>query len=303
MATMAVTGGAGFIGSHLVRALVREGHRVRVIDNLSAGSREAVHPDAEFHFVDIRDGEKLTALFKGVDSVFHLAALPQVQYSIEHPKETHEVNATGTLNVFLAATAASVRRVVLASSCAVYGEQLAQPFREDMTPVPKSPYGLQKYIGERYASLFSQLYPLETVSLRFFNVYGPGQASASAYSMVVSLFAKQKEQGLPLTITGDGEQRRDFVHINDVVAALVGAQRSPKVGKGEVVNIGTGIAVSINELADAVGGPRVYISARFEPRAACADIHRAKILLDWEPQVSLSDGMTSLKFRVPVSVS
>jgi nucleoside-diphosphate-sugar epimerase len=290
-----VTGGAGFIGSHIVDALIEKGYTVTVIDDLSGGKRERVNPNATLHVVDIRDKEVITPLFAGADYVFHLAALPRVQYSIEHPIETHEVNVNGTLNVFLAAKEAGVKRVVYSASSSAYGDQATLPLREDMLPAPLSPYGLHKFIGEHYARVFSEVYGLETVSLRYFNVYGPRLDPDGAYALVIGKFLKQRAEGGPMTITGDGTQTRDFTHVRDVVRANLLAAESAKVGHGEVVNIGAGKNASINELAALIGGTITYIPARLEPKNTLADNTKARELLGWIPEVALADGIAELK--------
>ncbi|HVB20106.1 MAG TPA: NAD-dependent epimerase/dehydratase family protein [Candidatus Paceibacterota bacterium] len=290
-----VTGGAGFIGSHLTEELLARGYSVRVVDSLVAGKREHVPTSASFFRSDIRDRDVLTSIFAGAQYVFHLAALPRVEYAIQHPIETHDVNVTGTLTVLDAARTAGVDRVVLASSAAIYGDNEEAPLHEELRPIPVSPYGAHKYIGERYLSLFSRLYGLGTVSLRFFNVYGPRLDPNGPYALVVGRFLKLRKGKKPLTITGDGKQTRDFVHVRDIVRALIAAAESGDVGKGEVINIGTGYGTSVNELAGFFGGEHVYVPARIEPRVSYADIRKAKKLLGWEPTVSLKDGIAELK--------
>ena len=214
-----VTGGAGFIGSHLADALVERGDEVQVIDNLFTGKRENVNPRARFHEIDIRDYEKLLPVFQGVDYVFHLAALARVQPSIEDPKTSEDVNVTGTLNVLLAAREGGAGRVIYSASSSAYGNQEVLPFKEDMTPQPISPYALQKYVGELWSALFSKIYGLRTVSLRYFNVYGPRAPGEGAYALAISRFLSQRRQREPLTVVPDGTQSRDLVHVRDVVRA------------------------------------------------------------------------------------
>lgn len=290
-----VTGGAGFIGYHLVRELLARGYAVRVVDSLVASKRERVPAEAEFFEVDVRDAKKLGPIFQGARAVFHLAALPRVQDSIDRPVETHEVNVTGTVNVLVAAKASGNPKVVLASSAAVYGNLEAPVLHEGLEPSPVSPYGLHKYVGERYLALFSAVYGLPTVSLRFFNVYGPGLDPEGPYALVVGRFLKLRKEGKPLTITGDGKQTRDFVHVSDIVRALIAAAESESVGKGEVMNAGTGRGASVNELATFFGGEHTYVPARLEPKNSCADIAKAKELLKWEPVVPLEKGIEELK--------
>jgi UDP-glucose 4-epimerase len=289
-----VTGGAGFIGSHVVDGLLEKGYEVHIIDNLSGGKRHNVNPNAIFHEKDIRNLDEIRPLFKGVDHVFHLAALPRVQYSIEHPQETNDVNTGGTLNVLIAAQEGGVKRVVYSASSSAYGDQPVMPLHEGMPANPKSPYGLQKYIGELYARVFSSVYNLPTVSLRYFNVYGPRFDAEGAYALVIGRFLKQKNEGKPMTITGDGNQTRDFTHVRDVVQANLLAAESPKVGKGEVINIGAGKNQSINAIADLIGGKIEYIPARLEPHDTLADNSKARELLGWIPQVSIEQGIKEL---------
>lgn len=289
-----VTGGAGFIGSNLVDALVQKGYEVHVVDNLAAGKKENVNPKATLHIVDITDLESLKPIFKDSVYVFHFAALPRVQYSIEHPDETSKVNVIGTMNVLEAARAANVKRVVYSASSSAYGDQPVMPLIETMPASPKSPYGLQKYIGELYCQTWSVVYGLPTVSLRYFNVYGPRQAEEGAYALVIARFLKQKREGESLTITGDGTQTRDFTHVRDVVQANILAAESPKVGKGEVMNIGGGQNVSVNEVAKLIGGKTTYIPARLEPHDTLADTSLALNLIGWKPTVRFEDGIAEL---------
>ncbi len=286
-----VTGGAGFIGSHIVEALLKRGDRVRVLDNFSTGKRENIQAGAEVFEADIRDPKAIEGSFKGVDGVFHLAALPRVQLSIEQPRETHDVNINGTLNVLLAAKEAGVKRVIYSASSSAYGDQDTLPLHEGMRPNPKSPYGLQKYVGEHYARLASLFWGVETVSLRYFNAYGPRMASGGAYVTVISVFLQQKARGETLTITGDGTQTRDFTYVEDIVRANLLAMESPHVGKGEFMNIGEGSNISVNEVASMIGGPVVHIAPRVEPHDTLADIRLAKELLDWEPQTKFEGGL------------
>jgi UDP-glucose 4-epimerase len=276
-----VTGSAGFIGGHLMRILQTEGHDVVGVD-LKNGK-------------DVRDTELMKQLFTGATYVFHLAALPRVQYSIEHPEETHDHNINGTLSVLLAARDAQVKRVIYAASSSAYGSSQVLPLTEDLPAHPISPYGLQKYIGELYCRLFWDVYGLPTVSLRYFNVYGPGASAEGAYALVIAKFIQQRLEGSPMTITGDGEQTRDFTHVRDVVRANVLAATSERVGKGEVINIGAGNNASVNRVAQLIGGPREHIAPRLEPRDTLADNSLAKALLGWEPEISLEEGIAELK--------
>lgn len=296
MQKVVVTGGAGFIGSHLVGALLERGYEVHVVDNYLGGRREErVHAAATYHDVDICDASKLAPIFEGATYVFHTAAQPRVPYSIEHPQETNENNITGTLNVLVAAKDAQVKRVIYSASSSAYGDQDTMPLVETMSAKPKSPYGLQKYVGELYCRVFSEVYGLPTVSLRYFNVYGPGADPNGAYALVIGKFILQRTQDETLTITGDGTQTRDFTHVRDVVAANVLAAESPKVGKGEVLNIGAGQNASVNKVAELIGGPVQHVEARLEPHDTLADNSKARELLNWQPTVSLEDGIAELK--------
>jgi len=295
MSKCLVTGGAGFIGSHLVDTLIEKGHEVLVIDNLSTGKKEYLNPKAKFFKADLRDFEKICPIFEGVDFVFHLAALPRVPLSIEKPKETNEINVGGTLNVLMAAKETGVKKFIYAASSSAYGNQKELPLREDMLCFPLSPYGLQKYIGELYCRIFYEIYGLPTVSLRYFNVYGPRQPEEGAYVPVIGLFLTQKSRGEPLTITEDGNQTRDWTYVSDVVEANILAMKSDKVGKGEVINIGAGENHTVNEVAKLIGGEVVYIPPRpGDVRHTLADIKKAKELLGWQPEITLEEGIKRL---------
>jgi len=290
-----VTGGAGFIGSHLVDALIAGGHEVKVIDNLLTGKREYLNPKAEFLELDIRNLDEIRPHFDGVEAVFHLAALPRIPISIEKPAETHAINATGTLNVLIASRDAGVKKVIYSASSSAYGNQDKLPLREDMPASPLNPYAVQKYVGELYCRIFSELYGLKTVSLRYFNVYGPRQHTDGAYAPVMGIFLRQKANGELLTVTGDGEQTRDFIHVSDVARANLLAYESGKARKGEVINIGGGKNYSVNAIARLVGGKISYIPERpGETRHTLADITLAKKLLGWEPQVDIEEGIKVL---------
>ncbi len=290
-----VTGGAGFIGGHIVDALIARGDTVRILDNFSTGSRTNVHPQAELVEGDLTRPADVARACIGIDGVFHVAALPRIPLSIAEPQRTHDSNVNGTLNLLVAAKDAGVKRIVYSASSSAYGNQPILPLVETMQAAPTNPYGLQKHIGELYMTVFASIYGIETVSLRYFNVYGPRMATEGAYVTVMSAFLRQRAAGELLTITGDGEQTRDFTHVRDVVAANILAMESVHVGKGEVVNIGAGENHSVNEIARAVGGPVVHIAARpGEMRNTLADTTRAKILLGWEPKVRFAEGMEEL---------
>jgi len=290
-----VTGGAGFIGTNLVLSLVHDGHQVTVVDDLSGGKRERLPAEVLFHQLDIRNTQELSTVCEGHDILVHLAALPRVQFSIAEPLLTHDVNVNGTLSVLEAARAAGIKRVVYAASSSAYGDQEVLPLSPTLPPQPKSPYALHKYIGEEMMRVWHTVYGLETVSLRFFNVYGPHLDPDGPYALVIGRFLKLASEGQPLTITGDGEQTRDFTHVDDVVAAVQKASIQPTVGAGEVLNVGAGSQTSINELARMISDSVVYVDARFEPKHTMADITQTKTLLDWEPAIALVDGVRDLK--------
>ena len=290
-----VTGGAGFIGSNLVDELIKRGDEVIIIDNLSTGKKENINSQAEFYEVDMRDLEKIKPLFKGVDYVFHLAAFARVQPSIEDPIAANDINLNGTLNVLISARDAKVKKVVYSASSSAYGDQKKMPLRENMPVHTLSPYGLQKYVGELYCSLFSEIYGLPTVSLRYFNIYGNRQVLEGAYCLVMGIFIRQRLAGEPMTIVNDGEQRRDFTSVVDAVRANILAAESDKVEKGEVINIGRGKNYSVNELAKMIGGPTKFIGDRIEPKETLADNSLAKELLGWEPTVELPEWLEEYK--------
>lgn len=297
-----VTGGAGFIGSHIVAALLERGFETHVIDSLAAGKREdRIHAGAQYHEADIRDTAALAEIFKDALYVFHEAALPRVEYSIKNPEETFQVNAAGTVSVLEAAHKAGVRRVVLASSGSVYGDQDVAAFTEDLPAHPQSPYAFQKYVSENACRLWAELYGLSTVSLRYFNVYGPGFDPQGAYALVVGKFLTLRAADKPLPVAGDGKHTRDYVNVEDVARANILAAESTNVGKGEVINIGTGIETSVLEIAKLVGGPLEYTEARTEPQRACADISKAKELLNWTPEIRLEQGIATLKESLKIS--
>ncbi len=293
-----VTGGAGFIGANLVKQLLADGHTVTVLDNYVAGKKsERHHTAATYVDGDVRNPADLDKVCVGIEGIFHLAALPRVSYSVEYPDITHDVNVGGTLQVLLAARRHNIKRVVFSSSASVYGERDSHELlNEQAKHNPSSPYALHKSIGEQYCRLFSQLYGLQTVSLIYFNVYGPYFDPDGAYALVVGKFLKQKQENKPMTVCGDGEYYRDYVHVAEVVRANILAMQSDRVGKGESINIGCGRPTTVNELVKIMGGEFVYIPARLgDPRFSGADNTKAKELLDWEPTIKLEDGIAQLK--------
>ena len=299
MAFYLVTGGAGFIGSHLAEELVRRGHRVRVADSLITGKRRnlAHVPGVDFVEGDLADADVAHRAVQGVDFVLHQAAIPSVPRSVQDPLTSHRANVDATLNVLLAAREARVRRVVYAGSSSAYGDTPTLPKVESMPPVPLSPYALQKLVGEQYGRLFTRLYGLETVTIRYFNVFGPRQDPSSPYSGVISLFISALAEGRPPTIHGDGEATRDFTYVANVVDGVLRACEAPGIG-GEVINVATGSRISINDLfravRDLVGtrGEPVYAPARpGDVRDSQADITRARQLLGYAPTVDFEEGL------------
>ena len=296
MSKILVTGGAGFIGSHLTDKLIEQGHNVVVVDNLSIGKKENLNPKTDFYNLDICDFDKIKPLFKDIDYVFHLAAIPRVPISVEDPIGTSKVNILGTINVFKAGIDEKVKRIVFASSSSVYGDQDKLPLQEDMIPNPISPYALQKLAGEQFAKLFTNLYKIPVISLRYFNVYGSRIDFGSDYSLVIGKFLKQKTEGKPLTIYGDGEQTRGFCYVDDVVEANIKAMESEKLNGGEIINISSGDSQTINYLAKLIGGPVQYLPPRLgDILHTKADTTRAKNLLNWQPKVSFEEGLKKVQ--------
>jgi len=301
MALYLVTGGAGFIGSHAVEALIKAGNQIRVLDNFHTGKRRnllGVENKIELIEGDIRDASLSRQVMEKVEYVIHLAALHEVPRSVEQPVETHEVNVTGILNLLVAARDAGVRRFVYASSSAVYGDSPILPRSEDMAPLPtSSPYAVSKLAGEYYCRLFSHLYGLETVSLRFFNIFGPRQDSASDYAGVIPKFVTALLSDTSPTIYGDGKQSRDFTYVIDCVGAVLRACRLPNLS-GEILNIGTGQQTTVNQLCSLLQEIlRRKIPPRFGPpqpgdiKYDYADIKKAKRLLSYQPTWDIQQGL------------
>ena len=303
MALYLVTGGAGFIGSHLAEELLRRGQQVRILDNFSTGKRENIDPlreRLELIEGDIRSYHTVRQAVHGVAYILHQGALPSVPRSINDPITTNEVNVGGTLNLLDAARDAGVKRVVYASSSSVYGANTQVPKREDMTPQPISPYAVSKLTGEHYCQVFSRTYGLETVSLRYFNVFGPRQDPQSAYSAFIPKFAAGLLRHQELTIDGDGSQSRDFTFVRNVVEANLLAATTPGVG-GEVFNIACGTSLSVNEVAAhlaqlcGTAGRLVHGPSRAgDVPHSLADISRAKERLGYEPGVDARQGLAQV---------
>jgi len=295
-----VTGGAGFVGSHLVRRLLELGHDVRVLDNFSTGNRRNlldVIDEIDVVEGELRSYERVHNATRGVEIVFHQGALPSVPRSVQDPLTTGAVNVEGTLNVLLAARDEHVRRVVFASSSSVYGNSGTLPLVETQFPDPLSPYAVSKLAAERYCVSFARVYGLETVTLRYFNVFGPNQDPTSQYAAVVPKFIAAIDAGEPVPIYGDGEQSRDFTYVDNVVEANVLAAEAAEAS-GHVLNVATGSPHSVNALADAVGDvlgkpvDREYLPERAgDVRDSWADVASARRLLGWEPRVGLDEGL------------
>lgn len=303
MATCLVTGGAGFIGSHIVEALVARGDSVRVLDNLVTGylgNLSGVQDRIEFIEADIQDKTAVQQAVSGVDFIFHLAAVVSVPQSMQAPEETELVNAIGTLNILQAAKAHNVRRLVLSSTCAVYGDEPTLPKVEPMLPHPKSPYAISKLAAEGYCQLFNESFEVETAILRYFNVFGPRQDPSSAYSGVISIFVDRMSQGRIPMIFGDGEQTRDFVFVADVVRANVLAAQTPDAA-GQIFNIGTGRPTSINQLYNSLAGIfEINGKPNYQPPRSGDIIHsysrpaKAKSILGWSARVDFEEGLNQL---------
>jgi len=291
-----VTGGAGFIGSNLVNALLEQGNDVVVIDNQSAECHEKFYwnKGAKNYKHDICDYEIISPLFQDVDYVFHIAAEARIQPSLINPILTAKTNVLGTLNVLQAARSAGVKRVVYSSTSSAYGRKHQVPYNEKMIPDCLTPYSVAKVAGEEYCKLYTRLFGLSTVTLRYFNVYGKNQPLKGQYAPVVGLFMRQHNAGESMTVVGDGLQRRDFTHVDDVVEAnILAALSTNDQVSGELFNIGTGVNYNMIDLAAMIGKPTTNISfipeRRGESRETLADISKAKSLLNWEPKVKLPE--------------
>jgi UDP-glucose 4-epimerase len=298
-----VTGAAGFIGSALANRLAREGHQVRGLDDLSAGDPTRLDPDILFTRGDVTDRPKLWTLLQDVDCVYHVAARVSVQESVLYPREYNAVNVGGTVSVMEAMRDVGVKRVVLTSSGAVYGDQRKQPLAESTSPDPRSPYAVSKLAAEYYVRTIGALWGIETVSLRIFNAYGPGQSIPAANPPVIPHFLRQTVRGGTLVIHGKGAQTRDFVYIDDVVEALVAAATSPSVDR-MVINIGSGVETRIRDLAQIVVevagvGVNWLTKEDQDPGSSrmCAEISLARAKLGYQPRVGLRDGIERMLSR------
>jgi nucleoside-diphosphate-sugar epimerase len=299
VASYLVTGGAGFIGSHLTEELIRRGERVRVVDSLITGHRKNLAHLSGIDFLegDLADLAVARRAVEGVEYVLHQAAIPSVPRSVEDPITSNRANIDSTLNLLVSARDARVKRVVYAGSSSAYGNTPTLPKREEMPPNPLSPYALQKLVGEQYMQLFTSLYGLETVTIRYFNVFGPRQDPSSPYSGVISVFAKALLENEAPTIYGDGEQTRDFTYVANVVDGVLRAVKAPGAA-GQVVNVATGSSISLNRLFASmreIVGSRLDVAygpvRNGDVRDSLADITRARTLLGYEPSVSFEAGL------------
>jgi UDP-glucose 4-epimerase len=293
-----VTGGAGFIGSHLVDRLLADGHEVVILDNFSTGRMENIahlqdNPKCTLHRVDIAAPDTITPLFEGVDWVFHVAALADIVPSIQQPLNYHHANVNGTVSVLEAARNADVKRFIYVASSSCYGIPDTYPTPETAPIKPMYPYALTKYLGEQYVMHWHQIYQMPCVSLRFFNVYGPRSRTTGSYGAVFGVFLAQKLAGKPFTVVGDGTQTRDFTFVSDVVDALVRAAESDLAGT--IFNVGSGNTYSVNQLVSLFGGEVVYVPKRpGEPDCTFADITKIQTFLHWQPQVRFEDGVRTM---------
>ena len=299
MASYLVTGGAGFIGSHLAEELIRRGQRIRVVDSLITGKREnLVHLDGvEFVEADLADLNTCRRAVEGIDYVLHQAAIPSVPRSVQDPVTSNRANIDSTLNLLVAARDADVKRLVYAGSSSAYGDTPTLPKHEDMPANPLSPYALQKFVGEQYCRLFTRLYGFATVTIRYFNVFGPRQDPGSPYSGVISLFTTALLARRQPLIYGDGEQTRDFTYVSNVVDGVLRAVDAPDAA-GEVINVATGSRISLNELLRTMNGilgtniDAIYLDVRAgDVRHSQADIAKARQLLGYAPQILVEEGL------------
>jgi nucleoside-diphosphate-sugar epimerase len=298
--TFLVTGGAGFIGSHIVHRLQKEGAKVRVVDNLSTGKKERLRDiDSSIELIedDLTDSRVCDRAVQDVEYVLHQAAVPSVQRSIQDPLETNRANVMGTLNLLESCRQHGVRRLVYAASSSAYGDTQVLPKKEDMAPNPLSPYALQKFVGERYCKLYNDLYGLETVSLRYFNVFGPSQDPWSEYSAVIPKFATRLQSRQPLVVFGDGEQSRDFTYVDNVVEANILAIKAQRTA-GAVINVGCGEGLTLNRLIRFLEEIlQVQAVVDYEPprrgdvRHSLADISLARDILGYQPKVTVVEGL------------
>lgn len=297
-----VTGGAGFIGSHLVEKLIHEGHEVHVIDNLSGGRlnnlKECLdHPLLHFHHVDIRDEKILNPLFESIDWVFHLAGLADIVPSIDKPRDYYEVNVNGTFNVLEAAKSARCKKIIYAASSSCYGLAKTFPTPETSPVKPEYPYALTKFLGEELVMHYEKVYRMPSISLRLFNVYGPRARTTGAYGAVFGVFLAQKLHNQPFTVVGDGTQTRDFTYVTDVRDAFYMAAKSSITG--EIFNVGSSGHYSVNELVALLKGPTTFLPKRpGEPDCTFADVSKIEKMLGWKAKTSFAQGVNNLLSKI-----
>ena len=280
-----VCGGAGFIGSNMVDFLISKGHNVTVIDNLSTGNIENINPLSKFLELDLSNCELNV---DGYDFIIHMAATPNVQQSIDDPVTSHKNNFLTTLNILNSCIGSKVKKIIFSSTSAIYGNPTIFPTHEKLEPNPMSPYALDKLTGEKFLKLYSELYNINSVSLRYFNVFGDRMTNQGAYKSVISVFNEQYDNNLPLTITNDGNQKRDFINVNDVVMSNY-LSCITDTGKYNVYNVGIGENISVNEIASYFNSPISYIGNRIEPFKTLSDNGKIKLELGWEPSISVKD--------------
>lgn len=300
-----VTGGCGFIGSHVVDLLVERGYQVSVIDDLSTGKLSNLNGNAQFIQGSILDNDLVRDAMQDIDWVFHLAAIPKIQQSVDDPIGTHKINVNGTLTLLRHASNFHVKKFIYSSSASIYGRQAIPNMQEDMVAKPNSPYAIQKYMSELYMGLWADTYKLPTVSLRYFNVYGKRQSDAGDYPLVIANFLKQKKNGQPMTIFGDGTQTRDYVNVKDVALANLAVAKADldkyfySNGYSPTFNVGSGKETSLNELARRIGGKTEYITpnprASFDVERNFADMTMMEEIVGWKAKIDLEDGLKELK--------
>jgi UDP-glucose 4-epimerase len=288
-----VTGGCGFIGSYVVKELTRLGYEVAVIDNLTSGKRENVESSVVVHEADIRRYKEIEHLIQEGDVIFHLAALTSVPASIEHPLTYHRTNIKGTYNVFEAARVKKAKGIIFSSSAAVYGNQEGV-MDETKTPHPENPYAFQKMFGEQLGKQYAELYGIPFVALRYFNVYGKGNHEEGSYAPVTARFLKAKREGKPLPLVGEGEQTRDFIHVEDVARANTLAVKLLEKNQSNIINVCSGIPTSIISIAETISGEIEHLPARQEIKHSCGNPQKALELLGFSPKISLEEGIERL---------
>jgi len=296
MKKVLVTGGAGFIGSNLVDTLIGRGLEVYVIDDLSTGDLKNINNESKFINLDLTNKKDLMALnhnLDDVDVVFHMAAYPEVQYSLENPTDSN--NILSTVNILEFCRLKKIKKLIFSSSSAVYGNPTYTPIDESHPLQPLSPYALDKKIGEDYCKLYSKIYGVDTFCLRYFNVYGDRMKNKGAYKSVISVFKDSHFKNKPLNIVNDGNQRRDYINVKDIVKINILIGENDYQGKGEVYNIGTNLSYSVNEVADMFGGEKIYGETRLEPNLSIADNNKIKNLTRWKPSIKLKEWIQQLK--------